>query len=255
MIFHIDSAMKYSYSNDDTRFSIDVIDDILEEAFDALLDEGSEILHSIKGTILEKKLFAKFDEFIEMIVDENSESESDTEEPSFEKKSLLTPITKLKHLLKNLLQILNSNLFLITWNMYSWKNPLFLLLSYHLSFMKKTKTNSEMSLHGKRRNCAWTQVVQTRPRSRQSKNGRNPQCVTNEVFGNEVYGSDPEGFGVNPSSNEFRLCNCDEWRSVNHGGRVIIRGYGGGDMVVCHGLKGCLDNRIIRSSSILPPLP
>ncbi|GKB05631.1 hypothetical protein Tco_0833826, partial [Tanacetum coccineum] len=37
---------------------------------------------------------------------------------------------------------------------------------------------------------------------------------------------------MNPSSNEFRLCNSDEWRSGNHGGRVIIRGYGGGgDMV------------------------
>ncbi|GJT45063.1 reverse transcriptase domain-containing protein [Tanacetum coccineum] len=54
MIFHIDSAMKHSYSNDDTCFSIDVIDEILEEDFDALLDEGSKILHSIKGIILEE---------------------------------------------------------------------------------------------------------------------------------------------------------------------------------------------------------
>ncbi|GJX51402.1 hypothetical protein Tco_0278247 [Tanacetum coccineum] len=77
----------------------------------------------------------------------------------------------------------------------------------------------------------------------------------NGVFGNEVYGSDSEGFGMNPSSNEFRLCNSDEWRSGNHGGRVIIHGYGGGgDMVVRQGLKGCLDHRIIRSSPILPPL-
>ncbi|GKA77948.1 reverse transcriptase domain-containing protein [Tanacetum coccineum] len=42
MIFNIDSAMKHSYSNDDTYFSIDVIDEILEEDFDALLDEDSE---------------------------------------------------------------------------------------------------------------------------------------------------------------------------------------------------------------------
>ncbi|GJX09488.1 reverse transcriptase domain-containing protein [Tanacetum coccineum] len=35
MIFHIDSAMKHSYSNDDTCFSINVIDEILEEDFDA----------------------------------------------------------------------------------------------------------------------------------------------------------------------------------------------------------------------------
>ncbi|GJW52993.1 reverse transcriptase domain-containing protein [Tanacetum coccineum] len=85
MIFHIDSVMKHSYSNDDTCFSIDVIDEILEEDFDALLDEGSEILHSIEGTILEEKLFAEFDEFMAMTADENTESESDTEEPPFEK--------------------------------------------------------------------------------------------------------------------------------------------------------------------------
>ncbi|GKD32434.1 DNA-directed DNA polymerase, partial [Tanacetum coccineum] len=41
MIFNIDSAMKHSYSNDDTCFSIDVIDEILEEDFDALLDKGN----------------------------------------------------------------------------------------------------------------------------------------------------------------------------------------------------------------------
>ena len=49
--------MKYSYSNDDTCFSIDVIDEILEEDFDNLLNEGIEILHSIQGTILEEKLY------------------------------------------------------------------------------------------------------------------------------------------------------------------------------------------------------
>ncbi|GJY68915.1 reverse transcriptase domain-containing protein [Tanacetum coccineum] len=78
MVFNIDSVMKHSYLNDDTCFSIDVIDEILEEYFDALLDEESEILHSIEGTILEEKLFAEFDEFMAMIADENSEFESDT---------------------------------------------------------------------------------------------------------------------------------------------------------------------------------
>ncbi|GJY39036.1 reverse transcriptase domain-containing protein [Tanacetum coccineum] len=48
MIFNIDYAMKHSYSNDDTCFSIDVIDEIIEEDFDALLDEGSKILYSIE---------------------------------------------------------------------------------------------------------------------------------------------------------------------------------------------------------------
>ncbi|GJU49568.1 hypothetical protein Tco_1219123 [Tanacetum coccineum] len=47
---------------------IDVIDEILEEDFDALLDEGSEIFHSIKGTILEEKLFTELDEFMAMSI-------------------------------------------------------------------------------------------------------------------------------------------------------------------------------------------
>ncbi|GJW65331.1 reverse transcriptase domain-containing protein [Tanacetum coccineum] len=45
------------------------VDEILEEDFDALLDEGSEILHSIEGTILEEKLFAEFDEFMAMDIE------------------------------------------------------------------------------------------------------------------------------------------------------------------------------------------
>ncbi|GJT86628.1 reverse transcriptase domain-containing protein [Tanacetum coccineum] len=85
MTFHMDSVMKHSYSNDDTCIGIDVIDEIIEEYFDALLDEGSKILHSIEGTILEEKLFAEFDKFVAMTAEENSESESDIEEPPFKK--------------------------------------------------------------------------------------------------------------------------------------------------------------------------
>ncbi|GKB41230.1 reverse transcriptase domain-containing protein [Tanacetum coccineum] len=84
MIFHMDYVMKHSYLNDDTCLSINVIDEILEEDFNALLNEGSKILYSIEGTILEK-LFAEFDEFMPMTTKENSESESDTEEPPFKK--------------------------------------------------------------------------------------------------------------------------------------------------------------------------
>nr|GEX79998.1 reverse transcriptase domain-containing protein [Tanacetum cinerariifolium] len=80
MIFNIDSAMKHSYFNDDTCFSIDVIDEFLEEDFNALLDEGSKILHSIKGTLLEEKIFAEFDEFIK----------SDIEDLPFEKITINT---------------------------------------------------------------------------------------------------------------------------------------------------------------------
>ncbi|GJY64461.1 hypothetical protein Tco_0465921, partial [Tanacetum coccineum] len=87
-------------------FCIDVIDEILEEYFDALLDEGSKILHSIKGTLLEEEIFAEFDEFMAMTADENSNSESDIEDPPFEKitintdykmkTSLKEPLTDLK---------------------------------------------------------------------------------------------------------------------------------------------------------------
>ncbi|GJY71347.1 hypothetical protein Tco_0475050 [Tanacetum coccineum] len=89
MIFNIDSDIKHSYSNDDTCFSIDVVDEILEKDFDALLDEGSQILHSIKGTILEEKVFAEFDEFIAMATDENTRNETE-EEPEFEKITINT---------------------------------------------------------------------------------------------------------------------------------------------------------------------
>nr|GEY37050.1 reverse transcriptase domain-containing protein [Tanacetum cinerariifolium] len=64
------------------NLDIDVIDEILEEDFNALLDEGSKILHSIKGT-LKEEIFFEFDEFIAMTANENSES--DTEEPPFDK--------------------------------------------------------------------------------------------------------------------------------------------------------------------------
>ncbi|GJX26445.1 hypothetical protein Tco_0232741 [Tanacetum coccineum] len=60
------------------------------EYFDALLDEGSKIFHSIEGTLLEEEIFSEFDEFMAMIVDENSKSESDTEEPPFEKITINT---------------------------------------------------------------------------------------------------------------------------------------------------------------------
>ncbi|GKD17414.1 hypothetical protein Tco_1206572, partial [Tanacetum coccineum] len=64
---------------------IDVIDEILEEYFDALLDEGSKILYSIEGTLLEYQIFAEFDEFMAVNIKENSESDFDKEEIPFEK--------------------------------------------------------------------------------------------------------------------------------------------------------------------------
>nr|GEY83727.1 reverse transcriptase domain-containing protein [Tanacetum cinerariifolium] len=67
------------------KISIDIIDEILEEDFDVVLDEGSKILHSIEGTLLEEEIFSKFNEFITVTADENSKSESDIEELPFKK--------------------------------------------------------------------------------------------------------------------------------------------------------------------------
>ncbi|GJY52461.1 reverse transcriptase domain-containing protein [Tanacetum coccineum] len=58
--------------------------------FDALLDEGSKILYSIEGTILEEKIFSEFDKFIAMVSNENNGYESDEEEPKFEKITINT---------------------------------------------------------------------------------------------------------------------------------------------------------------------
>ncbi|GJR80523.1 reverse transcriptase domain-containing protein [Tanacetum coccineum] len=106
MIFNIDFAMKHSYSNDDTCFSINVIDEILEENFNALLGEGSKILYSIEGTLLEEEIFAEFDEFMAMTADENYDSESDMKNHHLRKSPSIQTI-KSKHLSKNLLRILN----------------------------------------------------------------------------------------------------------------------------------------------------
>ncbi|GJS45589.1 reverse transcriptase domain-containing protein [Tanacetum coccineum] len=46
--------------------------------------------HSIEGTLLEEEIFAEFDEFMAMTADENSDSESDTEDPPFEKITINT---------------------------------------------------------------------------------------------------------------------------------------------------------------------
>nr|GEU47126.1 reverse transcriptase domain-containing protein [Tanacetum cinerariifolium] len=56
MAFLIDSRMKHSYSNDDTCLSIDVIYGILEEDFDALLDEAINIEENTKSESDEEEL-------------------------------------------------------------------------------------------------------------------------------------------------------------------------------------------------------
>ncbi|GKB97901.1 reverse transcriptase domain-containing protein [Tanacetum coccineum] len=83
--------------------AIDIIDEILEEDFDALLDEGSKIFYSIEGTLLEEEIFAKFDESMAMTDDKKSDSESDTEDPPFPKKRKTNLYPSLKSISKLLL--------------------------------------------------------------------------------------------------------------------------------------------------------
>nr|GEX43474.1 reverse transcriptase domain-containing protein [Tanacetum cinerariifolium] len=90
MTLKMDAQYKELQSNAKKLISIDVIDEILEEDFDALLDEGSKILHSIEGTLLKEEIFAKFDEFMAITADKNSDSVSDIEEPPFEKITINT---------------------------------------------------------------------------------------------------------------------------------------------------------------------
>ncbi|GJX52759.1 hypothetical protein Tco_0281128 [Tanacetum coccineum] len=150
MIFNIDSAIKHSYSNDDTCFSIDVINEILEEDFDSLLDEGSKILYSIEGTVLEEEIFSEFDKFIAITADEIYDSESDTKEPPFEKitintdykikTSLEEPPTDLK------LKPLPDNLEYVF-----FEEPSFLpvIISSQLSTQNKSKLASVLKKHKK----------------------------------------------------------------------------------------------------------
>ncbi|GKA56623.1 DNA-directed DNA polymerase [Tanacetum coccineum] len=69
----------------------------------------------------EAKSMQTFHEFMAMTADEIYESESDTEEPPFEKITINTDY-KIKTSLEEPSTDLELKLFLITWNMYSWKN-------------------------------------------------------------------------------------------------------------------------------------
>ncbi|GKE42117.1 hypothetical protein Tco_1469401 [Tanacetum coccineum] len=148
-ILYINSAMKHSYSNDEICFSINVIDEILEEDFDALLDDGSEILHFIKGTILKEKLFAEFDEFMAMTADENSVSESDTEEAPFEKKITFNTDYKIKTSLEEPPMVLELEPLPDNLEYVFLEEPSFLpvIISSHLSKENKNKLVSVLKRH------------------------------------------------------------------------------------------------------------
>ncbi|GJT50520.1 reverse transcriptase domain-containing protein [Tanacetum coccineum] len=151
MIFNIDSTMKHSYSNDDTYFSIDVIDvidEILEEDFDALLGEGSKILHSIEGTLLEEEIFLEYNEFIAMVEDENSKFESNTKEPPFEKITINKDY-KIKTSLKEPPMYLELKPLPDNLECVFLAEPYFLcvIISSQLSTQKKSKLVSVLKKH------------------------------------------------------------------------------------------------------------
>ncbi|GKD85088.1 reverse transcriptase domain-containing protein [Tanacetum coccineum] len=148
MIFNIDSAMKHSYSNDDSCFSIDVIDEILEEDFDALLDEGSKILYTIKGTLLKEEILAEFDEFMVMTADENFDSESDTEDPPFKKITINTDY-KIKISLEEPPKDLELKPLPDDLEYVFMEEPYFLpvIISSQLSIEKKSKLISVLKKH------------------------------------------------------------------------------------------------------------
>nr|GEU30238.1 retrovirus-related Pol polyprotein from transposon 17.6 [Tanacetum cinerariifolium] len=148
MIFNTDFAMKHSYSNGDTCFSIDVIDVIPEEDFDALLDEGRKILHSTEGTLLEEEILSEFNEFMAMVADENSESESDTEELPFKKIAINTDY-KIKTSLKEPLTNLKSKPLPDNLEYVFLEEPSFLpvIISSQLSAKNKSKLISVLKKH------------------------------------------------------------------------------------------------------------
>ncbi|GJW81128.1 reverse transcriptase domain-containing protein [Tanacetum coccineum] len=76
MTFHMVSAMKHSYSNDDTCFSIDVINEILEEDFDSLLDEGNLELKPLPGHL--EYVFLEEPSFLPIIISSQLTKENKT---------------------------------------------------------------------------------------------------------------------------------------------------------------------------------
>ncbi|GJV01008.1 hypothetical protein Tco_1330278 [Tanacetum coccineum] len=93
-------AVMSSLRRNNSILDIEVIDEILEEDFDAILDEGSKILYSIERTLLKEEIFAEFDEFMAMTADENSDYESDHRKTLTFEKFTSTTIIKIKESLK-----------------------------------------------------------------------------------------------------------------------------------------------------------
>lgn len=144
--------MKHSYSNDDTCFRIDVIDEILEEDFDELLNEFDQLLYSVDGTILEDEVMAEYDQFMAMTVEDKNESsddeDSNEEEPSFEKINYDT-----EHKVRNYIEEPPTDLILkplpdhLEYAFLEGESLLPVIISSKLSDRKKVKLISVLKNH------------------------------------------------------------------------------------------------------------
>ncbi|GJV90536.1 reverse transcriptase domain-containing protein [Tanacetum coccineum] len=80
--FLVDKAMRHSYSNDDTWFHVDVIDEVTEEELDALLDE-SKPFSTTSEKISKSSLNHEFKEFMTIEIEEIPEQEEEKHKESF----------------------------------------------------------------------------------------------------------------------------------------------------------------------------
>nr|GEW68773.1 reverse transcriptase domain-containing protein [Tanacetum cinerariifolium] len=74
--FMINKAMQHSHSNDDTCFSIDVIDEVMEEEINALLNDSDPFMSTCEK-INETDLDREFSEFMEVKLKETPEKEAE----------------------------------------------------------------------------------------------------------------------------------------------------------------------------------
>ncbi|GJZ52017.1 reverse transcriptase domain-containing protein [Tanacetum coccineum] len=77
--FLINKAMRYSHSNDDTCFRVDVIDEVTEEELNALLDEFKPF-STTSEKISESSLDHEFEEFMAIKIEEIPEQEEEVKD-------------------------------------------------------------------------------------------------------------------------------------------------------------------------------
>nr|GEY46813.1 reverse transcriptase domain-containing protein [Tanacetum cinerariifolium] len=119
-----------------------------EAKFMQTFHEGRKILQSIKGTYLEKEILAEFDEFMATTADENSDSESDAEEPPFKKITINTDY-KIETSFEELPTDLELNPLPNNLEYVFLEEPSFLLVFISSMLSKEKKKNLYPSLKNK----------------------------------------------------------------------------------------------------------